>query len=293
MVRGQPGPTRRVTTGLVALEGPRAHRGGLPGGRPLARVRRSRRRGGSAGLPALGRSGARSPLPRRHRALPPALPGSAAALPVPVLQPGRELLGDRLRDARLHPARAEGHPLPLDPDLVLPPRAGPLLVGQLGLRRLRHRKLVRGPDRLSRRPPLRRAARRGRPLPTHHAPEVRRLRGLRERPAAGRLPQPAQRGQRGGRVRQEPDGLSHAAPLGRGRGLLSRAAPVLERAPLPARLVVGPRRRLHRRDRYRLAPVRRRLDHADRRAAARDRRSLRPPRPRRARTVAGRGGPAP
>ena len=90
-----------------------------------------------------------------------ALRGHAAALPYASFalvenfwetgygMPGFTLLG---------PA---GHPFPVDPDVVLSARAAPQLVGQLGLRGLRPRQLVRGSDRLHGRPPLRRAAGRG------------------------------------------------------------------------------------------------------------------------------------
>ena len=45
------------------------------------------------------------------------------------------------------------HPLSVHPHLVVPARDPPQLVGQLRVRRLRHRQLVRRPDRLPRRSP--------------------------------------------------------------------------------------------------------------------------------------------
>ena len=89
---------------------------------------------------------------------------------------GRELLGDRLRDADLHAARPAGHPVPVHHQLVVPARDPAQLVGQLGVRRLRHRELVRGADGLHGRSPDPGAARDGRRVPALDAAEVPRLR---------------------------------------------------------------------------------------------------------------------
>ena len=76
------------------------------------------------------------------------------------------------------------------------------------------RQLVRGADRLHGRPPHPGAARAGRGVPPRHAAEVPRLRARRARLPAHRVPLAPQRGDRGGRLRQDADGLPHAAAAG-------------------------------------------------------------------------------
>ena len=120
--------------------------------------------------------GARREVPRGDGAVPRDVRRPDRPLPLRQVRARRELLGDRLRHAVLHAARAAGDPLPVHPDLVLPARDPAQLVGQLGLRRLRERQLVRGADRLHGRPPDPGAARAGRGLPARHAAEVRELR---------------------------------------------------------------------------------------------------------------------
>ena len=101
--------------------------------------------------------------------------------------------------------------------LVLPPRDPPQLVGQLGLRRLQDRELVRGAHRLSRRPPDPGTARQGRRLPAGGTAEVPRFREGGSRLPAGRVPISPQRGDRGRRLRQDPDGLPCPAAVRRRR----------------------------------------------------------------------------
>ena len=60
---------------------------------------------------------------------------------------------------------------------------------------------------------------RGRELPARHAAEVPQLRARRARLPARRVPLPPQRRDRGGRLRQDADGLPHAAPQARRRRL--------------------------------------------------------------------------
>ena len=118
------------------------------------------------------------------------VPGGDGAVPRDVPEPdrpvslrqvraGRELLGNGLRDADLHAARPAGHPLPVHHQLVVPARDPAQLVGQLGVRRLRHRQLVRGPHGLHGRSPDPGAARRRRRVPALDAAEVPRLRAAR------------------------------------------------------------------------------------------------------------------
>ena len=89
------------------------------------------------------------------------------AVPVREVRARRELLGDGLRDAVLHAARAEDHPPPVHPALELPARDPPQLVGQRRVRRPRARQLVRGAHRVPRGPPRPGAGRPGRRLPPH------------------------------------------------------------------------------------------------------------------------------
>ena len=120
---------------------------------------------------------------------------------------GRELLGDGIRDADLHAARPAGHPLPLHHQLVVPARDPAQLVGQLRVRGLRHRQLVRGADGVPGRSPDSGTARGGRRVPPLDAAEVPRLRAHGARLPPRRVPRALQRGHRGGRVRQGAHGL--------------------------------------------------------------------------------------
>ena len=203
-----------------------AGRGGLPGGRAVDRVPR-RRPARSSCSPSC------APRTRRWRA--------STSTPPSATSPSTSGCCHRSRTRRSRSSRtsgrratacpgspcsaAQGHPLPVDPHLVVPPRAAAQLVGQLGLRRPVRRQLVRGAHRLPRRPPVRRAARRGRGLPAGHAEEVQRLRARRPRTSRSRSSAPGPRPPR----RRSGYGKSlmlspHAAPGGGRRGVPGGAA---------------------------------------------------------------------
>ena len=96
------------------------------------------------------------------------------------------------------------------------------------------RQLVRGADRLHGRPPHPGAARQGRRVPARHAAEVPRLREGRARLPAHRVPLAPQRRHRGRRLRQDADGLPHAAPADRRRRLPQVGRALLPRVPREA-----------------------------------------------------------
>ena len=176
-------------------------------------------------------------VPAGDRAVRRDVPRARRPLPLRQVRARRELLGDGLRHAVLHAARAADHSLPVHPELVVPARDPPQLVGQLRLRGLRDRELVRGPDRLHGRPPHPGAAGKGRGVPARHAAEVPQLRARRARLPAHGVPLAPQRGDRGGGVREDADGLPHDPAADRGRGLPQVGGALLPRVPGKAGLV--------------------------------------------------------
>ncbi len=235
--RGQRHLARREGRGALGVA--RGDRRDHPGGRAARRLPRLGGRGRDPRLPAPEGRRARREVPAGDRAVRRDVPRPDRPLPVREVRARRELLGDGLRHAVLHAARPAGHPLPVHPELLLPARDPPQLVGQLGLRRLRERQLVRGPDRLHGRPPDPGAARAGRGVPARHPAEVPQLRARRARLPAHRVPLAPQRGDRGGRLRQDADGLPHAAAAHRRRRLPEVGGPLLPRVPREAGLVRG------------------------------------------------------
>ena len=235
--RGQRHLARREGRGTLGVA--RRDRRDHPGGRAGRRLPRLGGRGRDPRLPAPEGRRARLEVPAGDRAVRRDVPRARRPLPVREVRARRELLGDGLRHAVLHAARPPGHPLPVHPQLLLPARDPPQLVGQLGLRGLRERELVRGPDRLHGRPPDPGAAGAGRGVPARHPAEVPQLRARRARLPAHRVPLAPQRGDRGGGVREDADGLPHDPAADRGRGLPQVGGPLLPRVPREAGLVRG------------------------------------------------------
>ncbi len=210
-VAGRRDRARRERDGTVGFEGSR--RRGLPRRRAAPRVPRPGRRRRDARLPPREGRRARREVPRRDGAVPRDVPRPDRPLPVREVRARRELLGDGLRHGLVHAPRAAGDPLPVHPDVVLPARDPPQLVGELGLRRLREGELVRGADGLPGRPPDPGAARQGRGVPPRDAPEVPQLRPRRARLPPHRVPRPRERRDRGDRLREVAHGLPHGAAL--------------------------------------------------------------------------------
>ena len=229
--------TSRDAKGDGPLGVARGDRRDHPGGRAPRRLPRRGGRGGDPRLPAPEGRRPRLEVPAGDRAVRRDVPRARRPLPVRQVRARRELLGDGLRHAVLHAARVPGHPLPVHPELLLPARDPPQLVGQLGLRGLRERELVRGPDRLHGRPPHPGAAGAGRGVPARHPAEVPQLRARRARLPAHGVPLAPQRGDRGGGVREDADGLPHDPAADRGRGLPQVGGPLLPRVPREAGLV--------------------------------------------------------
>ena len=215
--RGQRHLARRARRRALGVA--RGDRRDHPRRRAAPRLPRRGGRGRDPRLPAPEGRRARREVPAGHRAVRRDVPGAHRPLPVRQVRARRELLGDGLRHAVLHAARPPGHPLPVHPQLLVPARDPPQLVGELRLRGLRDRELVRRPDRLHGRPPHPGAAGEGRGVPARHAAEVPQLRARRAGLPAHRVPLAPQRRDRGGGLREDADGLPHDPPAHRGRGL--------------------------------------------------------------------------